>query len=248
MRAGLSNSELRIAGFGACMISGYPHKAGGLFEIACGSIEKLLLRTVQSTVVSLGGFPAPRAEKYLARRVLEFNPDYVVIQFASTDAQCPIRKANRSISTHGNLSLSKPGSDSSFQSEPSTLFSPFRWGIASLFGYLLNLDPITPLALHVAAIEKMGKDCRAAGAIPVVLSPFVYGSRYTMRNAITYTNALQDLSEARDMIFIDCLHVLSRLPKRQVLQNDGFHLSLVGHRVVGRAIARSIVADVAKRS
>jgi lysophospholipase L1-like esterase len=69
-----------------------------------------------------------------------------------------------------------------------------------------------------------------------------------MRNAITYTNALRELTEAGDMIFVNCVHALSCLPKRQVLQNDGFHLSLVGHNVVGRAIAQSIVADVSKRS
>ena len=31
---------LRIAGFGACMITGYPHKGGGLFEVACSLVEK----------------------------------------------------------------------------------------------------------------------------------------------------------------------------------------------------------------
>jgi hypothetical protein len=63
-------SSLRIAGFGAWMITGYPHKSAGLFEIACGVVEKLLSRPVQSTIVSLGGFPAPRAEKYLKKRCL----------------------------------------------------------------------------------------------------------------------------------------------------------------------------------
>ena len=52
---------LRIAGFGACMISGYPHQGGGLFEVGCAAIEKSLLHPVQSIFVSLGGFPAPRA-------------------------------------------------------------------------------------------------------------------------------------------------------------------------------------------
>jgi hypothetical protein len=87
--SGASNLELRIAGFGACMISGYPHDAGGMLEVACASVEKQLSRPVRSIVLSLGGFPAPRAAKYLKRKVLGFNPHFVVIQFASTDAPIP---------------------------------------------------------------------------------------------------------------------------------------------------------------
>src|SRR5262245_27304191 len=88
-------SSLRIAAFGACMISGYPHKSAGFFEVACRSIEKRLLRPVQSKTVSLGGFPAPRAEKYLRKKVFDFNPHYIVLQCGATDAQCPIRQTSR---------------------------------------------------------------------------------------------------------------------------------------------------------
>src|SRR5579872_6260303 len=87
--------SLKIAGFGACMITGYPHEGGGLFETACGLVEKRLSRPVQSTVVSLGGFPAPRAAKYLRKKLFNFNPQYVVIQLGATDAQCPIRAGSR---------------------------------------------------------------------------------------------------------------------------------------------------------
>jgi hypothetical protein len=59
-----------------------------------------------------------------------------------------------------------------------------------LIGYLRKIDPITPLSSYIAAIGAMVDDCRSAGITLVVLSPFVYGSRYTMRNAISYTNAL----------------------------------------------------------
>ena len=52
-----------------------------MFEVACGLVEKRLARPVLSIIVSLGGFPAPRAEKYLKRKVFNFNPKYIVIQF-----------------------------------------------------------------------------------------------------------------------------------------------------------------------
>jgi len=32
--------SFRIAGFGACMISGFPQESGGFFEVACRLIEK----------------------------------------------------------------------------------------------------------------------------------------------------------------------------------------------------------------
>src|ERR1700680_1034191 len=105
-------STMRIAGFGACMITGYPHKGAGMFEVACGLVEKRLARPVLSIIVSLGGFPAPRAEKYLKRKVFNFNPKCIVIQFGATDAQCSIRAGSRpterrsELSTDGN---SEPG-------------------------------------------------------------------------------------------------------------------------------------------
>jgi hypothetical protein len=33
---------LTIAGFGACMIAGYPYQNGGLFEVACKFVENKL--------------------------------------------------------------------------------------------------------------------------------------------------------------------------------------------------------------
>jgi lysophospholipase L1-like esterase len=242
------NSELRIVGFGACMISGYPHEAGGLFEVACGLIEKRLSRPVRSRIVSLGGFPTPRAEKYLKKKVLDFDPDYVVIQFSSTDAQCPIRRKNRAAPTSG---LGAPESNSnhpSYHAKRSTVLSPLRWEIASLIGYLRKLDPITPLASYIPAIERMAEGCKVAGATPIVLSPFMYGSRYTMKNAITYTLALRELARKQHIISVDCVGELAKVAKRSVLQHDGFHLSPIGHQVVGEAIAQAIISDACKRT
>jgi hypothetical protein len=244
------NSELRIVGFGACMISGYPHKVGGMLEMACTSIEKQLRRPVRSLVVSLGGFPAPRAEKYLKQKVLDFNPHFVVIQFASIDAQCPIRAGSRPISTPGRRtgSLSPPNWDAlyNYHCRSATVFSLLRWRVASLIGRVRNLEPVTPLPVHLAAIERMADECRAAGAIPVVLSPFRYGSRYTTIKAIQYTTALQELAKEHELVFIDCMRELSSKTSRQILQHDGFHLSQIGQSLVGQAIANSIVERVAR--
>ena|ERR1700682_5174202 len=53
-----------------------------MFQVACGLVEKRLSRPV-STIVSLSGFPAPRAAKYLKPKVFNFRPQYIVLQFGA---------------------------------------------------------------------------------------------------------------------------------------------------------------------
>jgi lysophospholipase L1-like esterase len=253
MAGSSSDLPLRIAGFGACMINGYPHEGGGLFEIACGLVEERLSRPVLSTVVSLGGFPAPRAAKHLKSKVFGFDPNYVVIQFGSTDAQCPLRARNRpgaslsSASTDRGLKTSSDLGATYPSHQPASALSALRWEIISVIGRLRKVEPITPLSAYIAAIGRMMDDCRSAGITAVVLSPFVYGPRYTTRNAISYTNALHELLRAQDVILVDCVSLLAKFPRSMVLQHDGFHLSLAGHKVVGEAIAQMIVTDARTR-
>jgi hypothetical protein len=236
--------SLRIAGFGACMIAGYPHEGAGMFEVACGLVEKRLSQPVLSTILSLGGFPAPRAEKYLKKKVFDFNPQYIVIQFGATDAQCPIRPSSRPADRPSELNAD----GSSYHSQPATALSPLRWQIAALIGRLRKIEPITPLSSYITAIEHMVDDCGSVCITPVVLSPFVYGSRYTMRKAIPYIDSLHELhSRAKGMILVDCASLLAKFPKSMILQHDGFHLSRVGQNLVGEAIRQAIVADIATR-
>ena len=237
------------------MITGYPHEGAGMFEIACELVEKRLSRPVQSTIVSLGGFPAPRAEKYL-KKVFDFNPQYIVIQFGATDAQCPIRARSRpnnrcsELSNDGNsessaaLRTKRTTSYFDYRDQPTTALSHLRWQLSALIGHLRKIEPVTPLSSYIASIERMVVECLSAGIKPVVLSPFVYGSRYTMRNAISYTNALHERLRAGDGILVDCVAALAKFPKSSILQHDGFHLSRAGHDLIGEAIAQAIVTDV----
>jgi hypothetical protein len=230
-----------IVGFGACMIDGYPHDRG-MFAIACEFIEKNLSLSVQSGVVGLGGFPVPRAEKYFKKRVLVVNPDYVVVQFGSTDASCPIRTRRKSIQ---NASRS---SDSTVFLPP-TWLTMVRWQLQSLAGLLRRPEPVTSRSRYVGAIENIAEECVSAGITPVVLSPFVFGSRYSTRNAAGYTDALHDLhAKVNRMILVDCIRLLCRFPRLKILQRDGFHLSRFGHDLIEEAIGRAIVADVKQKN
>jgi lysophospholipase L1-like esterase len=244
----LGNSDLKIAGFGACMISGYPHKTGGLFEIACARVEKRLGRTVISKLVSLDGFTAPRAEKHLPRRMRSFGPDYVVIQFGSSDAHCPVPMVRRKSASSGLISSTRE-LELAYHSQPSGLISSLRWEIVSLLGHLLKIDPETALPEYVAVIERMATLCISQRATPVVLSPFVFGSRYSTRSAIAFTRGLRkQLTRLHGVLLVDCVSALGAFAKPSVLQRDGIHLSQLGHLVVGEAIAAAIASDALARS
>jgi hypothetical protein len=163
--------SLRIAGFGACMITGYPHEGAGMFEVACGLVENRLSRPVQSAIVSLGGFPAPRAANHLKSKVFDFNPNYVVLQFGPTDAQCPIRTRNRTTaassgrSTDRGLKSSSDDPGVSYHSQPATPLSPLRWELISLIGYLRKIDPITPLSSYIGRLPIGGDHPRRAVSV-----------------------------------------------------------------------------------
>jgi hypothetical protein len=182
-----------------------------------------------------------------------------VLQFGATDAQCPIRARNRSakyiskfdVDRKCAASQSRSSSVQRFlrwevdQRQPYNVVSPFRWKIASIMGFIRKIEPITPLPAYVAAIEHMVNDCIAAKITPVVLSPFVFGSKYTMRNAILYTKALHELHlRVQGMALIDCIQVLAAFPKSRIMLNDGFHLSGEGHIQIGEAIGQAIVAHM----
>jgi hypothetical protein len=239
-----NHAPLRVAGFGACMISGYPHESG-FFNVACTRVAEDLACSVESKIFSLGGFPAPRAEKHLTTKVIGYAPNYIIIQFAALDALCPVRRSSPSAT---GSSSGSPTTKSDAQRRPATTSSWFRWELASLLGYLRRLEPITPLPAYIPAIERMIDSCVAADVTPIVLTPFVYGSRYSMRSGMTYANALRELITRKpDAVLVDCIEALRPYPNRAILQHDGFHLSQKGHAVVGLAVARRLMSHWERR-
>jgi hypothetical protein len=233
------------------MISGYPHKSGGFFNIACTRLAEDLACSVESKVFSLGGFPAPRAEKYLKPRVFGYAPDYIIIQFAALDALCPVRRSSSSARGALGADVSSPARPeksyaANYHSKLATPWSWLRWELASLWGYLQRLEPTTPLSVYLPAMERMIDSCIAADVTPVVLTPFVYGSRYSMRNGVTYANGLRELiaSKRSGAVLVDCIELLRAYPRRAVLQHDGFHLSQNGHVIIGLATAQRIISRV----
>jgi lysophospholipase L1-like esterase len=95
-------------------------------------------------------------------------------------------------------------------------------------------------------MERMIDACISADVTPIALTPFVYGSRYSMRSGVTYASALRELiSNKPGAVVVDCIEVLRPYPKRTILPHDGFHLSQKGHAAVGLAIAEQITSHLA---
>lgn len=248
--AGPDDTCLRIAGFGACMISGYPNTGAGFFEVACELVKERTSQNIQTTVVSLGGFTAPRAARYLNRKLSWFKPNYIVFQFGATDAACPIRQAKRRTSGgkagNGDPKLTNPAKEAATSPVQRTCaLSRIHWEITSLIANVLRPEPVTPLPLYISAIEKMMDSCASAAVTPVLLSPFIYGSSYSTKAALLYKSALlKSVSSRKHALFLDCIRLLQRYPKHKVLLHDGFHLSLFAHKLLGEAIGEEILGDI----
>jgi hypothetical protein len=88
----------------------------------------------------------------------------------------------------------------------------------------------------------MADDCISVGITPVILSPFVFGSRYATKNAILYTDALNEWASKRsEPIVIDCIRLFSPYSRMRILLKDGFHISDLAHRLIGQAVGQAIV-------
>ena len=45
-------------------------------------------------------------------------------------------------------------------------------------------------------------------------------------------------------MFIDCIQLLSKHSKSKILLNNGFHLTRLGHQLIGAAVGQAIVEDI----
>jgi lysophospholipase L1-like esterase len=225
--------ELKIIGFGACMISGFPFPAeAGFLSHAVHHFQEQHAFPIHHETVTLGGFPVPRAQKHLGRKVLGQRPDVVVLQFGSTDASAPLRR-----SAVVRLWKKKPDRDEKPSVRPAIFKHALKWRLWGIASDLLMVKPVTPLGDYLNAMEQMVRECLAAGSAVIVLSPFVIGSGHSNRLAKNYTQALRrKLNKYPKCYFLDAHSLLMQWPRQQILLSDGFHLSEHGHRVVGERL------------
>ena len=227
---------MRIIGCGACMILGTPFpQEDSFFNQAVAHLKSHGMEDIDAKIVALGGFPAPRAAKHLKPKVLAKNPDILVLQFGSTDAAIPMRKL---------LGSSQPSGGSIWTAgKTSGWLDAANWRLKSLVSTLLLSPPLTAKEEYIAAIKQMVAEAKAAGAISIIISPFVFGSSRSNRNARRYTAELRKETAHETRIHLLDAHAeLSLYPRAKVLCQDGFHLSRFGHEVIGRKLAALISA------
>ncbi len=210
------------------MIDGFPHQpTDSFFHHAVTRLRQETALTVTASMFTLGGFPVPRVLRHLESKCLAFHPDIVVLQFGATDLVVPLRrKKNRDGSTsaafHGR------------SADPATLISRVRWQFQGWVGDLLQLEPVTPVGAYLETKGEIIRTLLAHNIIPVVVSPFVFGSRRSDRNARYCAGRLQELlATLPKAYFVDAYAALDRHPRHRMLLADGGHLSLAGQQVVG---------------
>ncbi len=243
-----NNASLNIQGFGACMIGGFPDVTNDFFRVACNLVSAELSFSIEASVKSLHGFTAPRAEKHL-KKLICLRPDYIVFQFGSSDASCSIGLNGAALKRRvsAGRGLKRSSSPSHKLHSPATL-TLIRWKVSSFLGFFLNPTPVTDLESFVSACKCMIGECISFEITPVVLSPFIFGTRHSMKNSIRYAQALEGLCRKADgAIFVDCIEPLSRFPKSEILLSDAMHICELGHQLVGQAVAKAILDDIVAR-
>ncbi|MDR3459443.1 MAG: SGNH/GDSL hydrolase family protein [Verrucomicrobiae bacterium] len=235
--------NLSIVGYGACMIAGYPLAGdAGFLQRAVPTLEQSGQYKVALDIVPMGGFPAARARKHFAKKVLARRPDIVLLQFGSTDASAPLRRAfllrrllRKDPHVREQVSTASPSST-----------DLLKWRLRSLASDLLCVTPTSPLEEYLNAVCGMADEARLAGCSVVMLSPFVMGGTRSNRFARYYTLALAlQADRLTDVYFLDAHALLSGFPRREMLLRDGFHLSPRAHEELAAALGR-LLAQVAQ--
>ena len=100
-----------------------------------------------------------------------------------------------------------------------------------------------------ALLETMDRMVRMISdihALPVVLSPFVFGAQRSNRIARGCVPRLRQIVAAiPGAHYVDVYSVLDQYPRREILLADGTHLSLKGHAVVGECLA-PVLAEIVR--
>ena len=213
------------------MIDGFPHQpTDSFFYLAVTRLRQETARPITTSMSTLGGFPITRVPKHLAGKCMVFHPNMVVLQFGATDLVVPLRrKKNRD----GTAAAAFHGRSVA----PATLISRVRWQFQGLAGDALQLKPITPVELYLETMAGMVRTLLANNIVPVVVSPFPFGSRRSDRNARYCVGRLQEiLATLPQAHFVNAYAALDRHPRHRMLLADGGHLSLAGQQVVAEEL------------
>jgi hypothetical protein len=223
------------------MIAGFPHRyEDSCFYLATERLRKESGQNILSSILTLGGFPITHAVKHLPSRCLAAQPDIVVLQFATSDLVVPVRRKHRR--PHHGLAGRMPSlADRIACDHRASAIDQLRWRFDGMIGDWLRLAPVTPPEIYLETMCSMARTISEHQAIPVVLSPFVFGGRRSNRIAGDCAQRLPQLLAAIPHArFVDAYSALNRCPRDEVLLRDRCHLTLQGQAIVGECLFASL--------
>lgn len=104
-------------------------------------------------------------------------------------------------------------------------------------GDVLRLAPVTNPDIYLETMNQIVRAISEHQAIPVVLSPFVFGGQRSDRLARACVPRLQKVVAAIPRAhYVDVYAALDKHPRRRMLLADGTHLSLEGQAIVGECL------------
>jgi hypothetical protein len=226
------------------MISGYPMAPEvSFFNRLVGHLAAT--RPVEAKIVSLPSFPIDRARRHLAKRVLSWHPDYVVVQFGTTDAGAVLQRylikrlgiGKKSLTERGLSALSnRPG-----PWRAATFADMARWFVKGAIARLLRVPPRTSREIYCQSASAIASEIMASGARPLLLTPFCFGDAWSEHYAKQFSEDLEQLARTKRFLVVNGLKALRKYPHRKVLLANGCHLSSFGHEVIAKELLRVIM-------
>lgn len=166
------------------MIGGFPHRyEDSCFHLAMERLRQESGHNIIPSIYTFGGFPVTRVRKHLAARCLAAKPDIVVVQFASSDLIVPLRR------THHDHQVSSAARKVGTAS--ASAVHSLRWLMRGVVGDALRLTPVTNPEIYLETMNHVVQTISESPAIPVVLSPFVFGGHRSDRIARACVPRLQ---------------------------------------------------------
>lgn len=197
---------------------------------------------VEYQIGALPGYSSHHS-RVLTRRLLPLHPDLVVFYVGGhndhsrgryfPDGDIPVRLARREQAWHGfgTARLLENLVDYAYRK----WFRKLRSDAAKA--------RVPPDDFH-ANVRDMVERTRAAGAVPLILSPPF--SKFMQEDHPIfplYQEALADVAAEQQALLVDLQRHFTRYDDDEVYFRDGFHFSPLGHRVAGEQIRLAVAAE-----
>jgi len=231
---------IKIAGFGACMMGGYPFSSDASFyHHAIYALSRdLPSLKIEERNCTINGCSLIQSFTYLEDVFYSNKPDILIVQFGGVDA---------SISIRTKLSFGlfrKRGTSKLFNllklEQRLGGWHILKWKILGIISTLLCLKPFTPIELYLETFLKVVNECKSRGIAVIAVTPFRMGNSRSDHFAKLFSEAIEKASQEQSFHCLNSWKTLSTSPIEKILLIDGFHLTLYAHEILGKALNQKV--------